>query len=141
MSISFMCMPKTVMPSSWPAWLSLGRRSVALLARSSERIFAVAQQLETDGMPVKYLAQGTIYPDIIESGARKTGGKIADYWRAITTRFRSLMACISTRSSRLTTLGDEVRALGLARLVWRTIVFLPSAVPGPGSRDSYYRCR
>ncbi len=37
--------------------------------------FAVAQQLETDGKPVTYLAQGTIYPDIIESGARKTGGK------------------------------------------------------------------
>ena len=39
--------------------------------------FAVAQQLEQDGRPVKYLAQGTIYPDIIESGARKTGGKTA----------------------------------------------------------------
>ena len=37
--------------------------------------FAVAKDLETDGRPVKYLAQGTIYPDIIESGARKTGGK------------------------------------------------------------------
>ena len=42
-----------------------------------KEFFAVAQQLECDGKPVKYLAQGTIYPDIIESGARKTGGKTA----------------------------------------------------------------
>lgn len=40
-----------------------------------KEFFAVAQDLAEDGRPVKYLAQGTIYPDIIESGARKTGGK------------------------------------------------------------------
>ena len=40
-----------------------------------EEFFAVANDLAEDGRPVKYLAQGTIYPDIIESGARKTGGK------------------------------------------------------------------
>ena len=40
-----------------------------------EEFFAVAQDLAEGGRPVKFLAQGTIYPDIIESGARKTGGK------------------------------------------------------------------
>ncbi len=40
-----------------------------------KEFFAVAEELADDGRPVKFLAQGTIYPDIIESGARKTGGK------------------------------------------------------------------
>ena len=37
--------------------------------------FAVAQDLAEGGRPVQFMAQGTIYPDIIESGARKTSGK------------------------------------------------------------------
>ena len=37
--------------------------------------FTVAQDIAEDGRPVQFMAQGTIYPDIIESGARKTGGK------------------------------------------------------------------
>ncbi len=40
-----------------------------------KEFFAVAEELAQGGRPVKYLAQGTIYPDIIESGARKTSGK------------------------------------------------------------------
>ena len=40
-----------------------------------KEFFSVAQDLAEGGRPVKFLAQGTIYPDIIESGARKTGGK------------------------------------------------------------------
>ncbi len=44
-----------------------------------KEFFAVAEDLAQDGRPVKYLAQGTIYPDIIESGARKTGGKASHH--------------------------------------------------------------
>lgn len=40
-----------------------------------KEFFAVAEEVAGDDEPVKFLAQGTIYPDIIESGARKTGGK------------------------------------------------------------------
>ena len=40
-----------------------------------KEFFTVAEEVAGDGEPVKFLAQGTIYPDIIESGARKTGGK------------------------------------------------------------------
>ena len=65
------------MPSFWQVWLSLEQKRRIIGTQFWKEFFAVAQQLETDGKPVKYLAQGTIYPDIIESGARKTGGKAA----------------------------------------------------------------
>ena len=89
-----------------------------------KEFFAVAQQLETDGKPVKYLAQGTIYPDIIESGARKTGGKANlipfpdgvhfDLIEPLDHFFK-----------------DEVRALGLALGLPEHIVFR-QPFPGPG---------
>ena len=85
-----------------------------------KEFFAVAQQLETDGKPVKYLAQGTIYPDIIESGARKTGGKTAT---------------IKSHHNLIEPLDhffkDEVRALGLALGLPAHIVFR-QPFPGPG---------
>ena len=79
-----------------------------------KEFFAVAQQLETDGKPVKYLAQGTIYPDIIESGARKTGGKTA-----------------TIKSHHNLIPFPEVRALGLALGLPGHIVFR-QPFPGPG---------
>ena len=97
-----------------------------------KEFFAVAQQLETDGKPVKYLAQGTIYPDIIESGARKTGGKASHHqeppqpdpvprWRAA-----------STSSSRSTT-SSRTRSV---RWAWRWVcpahIVYRQPFPGPG---------
>ena len=86
-----------------------------------KEFFAVAQQLETDGKPVKYLAQGTIYPDIIESGARKTGGKTA----TIKSHHNLIPFPEGVHFDLIEPLDhffkDEVRALGLAL-----------GLPGPG---------
>ena len=92
-----------------------------------EEFFTVAQEL--DG--VKYLAQGTIYPDIIESGARKTGGKAS----TIKSHHNLIPFPEGVSFDLIEPLDhffkDEVRALGTAlglpdHIVWR------QPFPGPG---------
>ena len=93
--------------------------------------FAVAQKLAEDGRLVKYLAQGTIYPDIIESGARKTGGKAS----TIKSHHNLIPFPEGVSFDLIEPLDhffkDEVRALGTAlglpdHIVWR------QPFPGPG---------
>ena len=96
-----------------------------------KEFFAVAQQLETDGRPVKYLAQGTIYPDIIESGARKTGGKAS----TIKSHHNLIPFPDGVHFDLIEPLDhffkDEVRQLGLALGLPAHIVFR-QPFPGPG---------
>ncbi len=96
-----------------------------------KEFFAVAQQLESDGKPVKYLAQGTIYPDIIESGARKTGGKAS----TIKSHHNLIPFPEGVHFDLIEPLDhffkDEVRALGLALGLPDYIVFR-QPFPGPG---------
>ena len=96
-----------------------------------KEFFAVAQQFETDGKPVKYLAQGTIYPDIIESGARKTGGKAS----TIKSHHNLIPFPEGVHFDLIEPLDhffkDEVRELGLALGLPAHIVFR-QPFPGPG---------
>ena len=96
-----------------------------------KEFFAVAQDLEKDGRPVKYLAQGTIYPDIIESGARKTGGKTA----TIKSHHNLIPFPDGVHFDLIEPLDhffkDEVRELGLALGLPEHIVFR-QPFPGPG---------
>lgn len=92
-----------------------------------KEFFAVAQQL--DG--VKYLAQGTIYPDIIESGARKTGGKAS----TIKSHHNLIPFPDGVHFDLIEPLDhffkDEVRELGLALGLPEHIVYR-QPFPGPG---------
>ena len=92
-----------------------------------EEFFTVAQQLHG----VKFLAQGTIYPDIIESGARKTGGRAS----TIKSHHNLIPFPEGVSFDLIEPLDhffkDEVRSLGAAlglpdRIVWR------QPFPGPG---------
>ena len=92
-----------------------------------KEFFAVAQEL--DG--VKFLAQGTIYPDIIESGARKTGGKAS----TIKSHHNLIPFPDGVHFDLIEPLDhffkDEVRALGTALGLPDHIVYR-QPFPGPG---------
>ena len=96
-----------------------------------KEFFAVAQQLEEGGRAVKYLAQGTIYPDIIESGARKTGGKAS----TIKSHHNLIPFPEGVHFDLIEPLDhffkDEVRELGLALGLPEHIVYR-QPFPGPG---------
>lgn len=92
-----------------------------------KEFFAVAKDL--DG--VKFLAQGTIYPDIIESGARKTGGKAS----TIKSHHNLIPFPDGVHFDLIEPLDhffkDEVRALGTALGLPDHIVYR-QPFPGPG---------
>ncbi|MGI6032986.1 MAG: glutamine-hydrolyzing GMP synthase [Coriobacteriales bacterium] len=92
-----------------------------------KEFFAVAQEL--DG--VEFLAQGTIYPDIIESGARKTGGKAS----TIKSHHNLIPFPEGVHFDLIEPLDhffkDEVRALGSALGLPDHIVYR-QPFPGPG---------
>ena len=80
---------------------------------------------------MKYLAQGTIYPDIIESGARKTGGKAS----TIKSHHNLIPFPEGVSFDLIEPLDhffkDEVRELGLALGLPAHIVYR-QPFPGPG---------
>ena len=120
-------------------------RYAALLAEVSEpeqkrriigtqfwnEFFAVAQDLAQGGKPVQFMAQGTIYPDIIESGARKTGGKAS----TIKSHHNLIPFPEGVHFDLIEPLDhffkDEVRALGTALGLPDSIVHR-QPFPGPG---------
>ena len=96
-----------------------------------EEFFAIAQDIAEDGKPVQFMAQGTIYPDIIESGARKTGGKAS----TIKSHHNLIPFPEGVHFDLIEPLDhffkDEVRALGTALGLPAHIVHR-QPFPGPG---------
>lgn len=96
-----------------------------------KEFFAVAENIANDENPVRYLAQGTIYPDIIESGARKTGGKAS----TIKSHHNLIPFPDGVSFDLIEPLDhlfkDEVRALGKALGLPDHIVYR-QPFPGPG---------
>lgn len=93
--------------------------------------FEEAQRLSDDGKPIELLAQGTIYPDIIESGARKTGGKAS----TIKSHHNLIPFPEGIHFDLIEPLDhffkDEVRALGKALGLPDAMVYR-QPFPGPG---------
>ena len=96
-----------------------------------KEFFAVAEDVAQGGRPVRFLAQGTIYPDIIESGARKTGGKAS----TIKSHHNLIPFPDGVSFELIEPLDhffkDEVRALGTALGLPDNIVHR-QPFPGPG---------
>ena len=126
-----MCTPRTATPRLLAGVTEPEQKRRIIGTQFWKEFFAVAQQLETDGKPVKYLAQGTIYPDIIESGARKTGGKAS----TIKSHHNLIPFPDGVSFDLIEPLDhffkDEVRELGLALGLPAHIVYR-QPFPGPG---------
>ena len=94
-----------------------------------KEFFAVAEELAEDGRPVRFLAQGTIYPDVVESGLGGESATIKSHHNVgglpKELGFTQLIEPLRMLFK------DEVRALGETLglphdLVWR------QPFPGPG---------
>ena len=96
-----------------------------------KEFFKVAEDIAENGRPVRYLAQGTIYPDIIESGARKTSGKAS----TIKSHHNLIPFPEGVSFDLIEPLDnffkDEVRELGLALGLPDYLVYR-QPFPGPG---------
>lgn len=97
----------------------------------AEFIRVFEEEARKVGDEVSFLAQGTIYPDIIESGARKTGGKTA----TIKSHHNLIPFPEGVHFDLIEPLDhffkDEVRELGLALGLPEHIVYR-QPFPGPG---------
>ena len=94
-----------------------------------QEFFAVAQELAEDGRPVKYLAQGTIYPDVVESGLGGESAVIKSHHNVgglpENVDFKDIIEPLSDLFK------DEVRKAGLELGLPKELVFR-QPFPGPG---------